>query len=355
MTINNRIDKIGTYVPSITPQYRKGIDLLKLDWNEPTRSVISWSETELIEYLAKHVPFRYPPADDMELSAMVSSYVETQIELINLYSGSDAALSDIFNLLLNDKTSVGVFVPTYNQVFPLIRARTGKIKLIEIGDPFGIHGYDFDQIRGLDVVYLPNPNNPTGICVPKERIKKLLDQNPKTLFIIDEAYSEYTATSASEYVNTNDNIIITRSLSKAFGLPGIRFGYTISSHFYAKKLNSYRNAKQISTTTRFFAKKAFSNLGLAEMNNYVEEVTSSRKIMFDYFNKRKVPFSKSEANFILFTPNHYFKFMEDCEAHGLLLRARDNDGQVNQSVRMTLGDKETTSKTLKIFELIQSI
>jgi len=93
-----------------------------------------------------------------------------------------------------------------------------------------------------DLLFICNPNNPDGKIISTEEIARLLENNPKTHFIIDEAYNEFTnaVKSVIPLVTKFDNLAIVRSLTKTFAIPGLRLGYVVSNAIFIKKLLAYK-------------------------------------------------------------------------------------------------------------------
>jgi len=86
-----------------------------------------------------------------------------------------------------------------------------------------------NDMFSTDLVFLCNPNNPTGLALPLERIQRLLDGNPDSLFVIDESYIEFTTTTASllDSLADHPNALVLRSLTKSCRIPGLRIGFVL--------------------------------------------------------------------------------------------------------------------------------
>ena len=97
------------------------------------------------------------------------------------------------------------------------------LKSIRYIDDFIAQGKE----KGADLVIFSNPNNPTGHCLKKEEILKIVDGFDCPV-LIDEAYMEFSDQSVLPYVEEHENLLVTRTLSKAFGLAGLRVGFLVS-------------------------------------------------------------------------------------------------------------------------------
>ena len=218
---------------------------LKLDWNESTFPLPEKIIKKLnIETFNTNT---YPNQNQDELVSSIAKYNNVQQDNILIYAGSDEALKDIFTIFLDSSKSCLVKVPTYTQVFTYILPNTSNIILDEILNPFSTHELRIDKnnLNRSNVIYFANPNNPTGRSFPKDEIERYISSNPEKLFVIDEAYFEYSRKTMAEEVNTYKNLIITRTFSKAFSLAGLRVGYVIADIDVINILKKIKNIKSV--------------------------------------------------------------------------------------------------------------
>ena len=212
------------------------------DWNEsefpPTNKVF-----EVMKSFYRYE--RYPDITAKQLKNKLSEYVSLPVDFIEVYNGSDDALKDIITVFVDKDTRVLSYQPSYTQVLSLITTNTEHYEKINIQDPLGEHYYDFDYCKSADVVYLVNPNNPTGKLLPVEEIEKLVKQYPNTLFIVDEAYYEFAKQSCTHLVVSHKNLIVTRTFSKAFGLASVRLGYCMAHPDTLSDVRKIRNGKAV--------------------------------------------------------------------------------------------------------------
>ena len=129
------------------------------------------------------------------------------------------------------------------------------------------------------MVYICNPNNPTGNVHSKEYIEYLLEEYPDTLFLVDEAYYEFSGITVKDLVLRYDNLLISRTMSKAFALANFRLGYLIASKDNIQFINKIRNPKNLSTLAQEAACAALSDVDY--MWRYVEEVKRGKAFSLD--------------------------------------------------------------------------
>src|SRR5439155_3495823 len=115
--------------------------------------------------------------------------------------------------------------------YPLYRIATG----IEGAEAFEAP-LELEALRGADVVWICNPNNPAGALVAPARLAALARELPETVFAIDEAYYEYGGESVVPFIEDAPNLIALRTLSKAFGFAALRVGYAVCAREIAAEL-----------------------------------------------------------------------------------------------------------------------
>ena len=164
---------------------------------------------------------------------------------------SDAAskkfdLSNDYFLFTNGATEAFYLIA---QIFTEGKAAIVSPTFSEYEDACKIHGVDYDLVDKEDLiaseyelVFICNPNNPDGSVIASEKLVSLIKETPSTTFIVDEAYIEFTneIESLAPLVKRLDNLIVVRSLTKTFAIPGLRLGYVIASSHSIEKLLSVK-------------------------------------------------------------------------------------------------------------------
>ena len=183
--INNRES-----VNALKPYNVGGRSSLSPDWE-----CFDWNESEfppsnkVFEVMKTFYRYeRYPDITATKLKEELSKYVSLPVDFIEVYNGSDDGLKDIFTVFVDKDTRVLSYPPSYTQVDTFISINTDNYKKVQIIEPLGKHCYDFTHCANTDVVYLVNPNNPTGKLIDVNVIENLISSHPKTLFVVDEAY-----------------------------------------------------------------------------------------------------------------------------------------------------------------------
>ena len=322
-------------------------DAIKLDSNE-NLAIKKEFQTELIREAQKRCDVRqYPLGDIDNLIAGLAKYLKIPANMIGVGNGSDQILDLILVNLCTKKTKILTSEPTFG--FFEERCKLYSIPTIKI--PFSermqLSIDDFiKKSRSADMIYLDSPNNPTGFQFKTSELKKLIKVF-KGPIIIDEAYVEFSDSSIIKLVKQFDNLIVVRTLSKAFGLAGLRLGYfaankKITGIFsriiqYPYPLNTL--AIQCGILALEKANKITSIFTLIK-NERKKIIQNLRKTnAFDVFD--------SNANFVLFDAKGadtrvYNALIEQ----GISIRKLGKLGKHKGCLRVTVGTPEMNSKFL---------
>lgn len=216
------VHRLTPYVPGEQPALAHPV---KLNTNEnpypPSPRVIAAIRRELGddgETLRK-----YPDPTARALRATVAAHHGLRVEQVFAGNGSDEVLAHAFQALLKHERPIRFpditysFYPVYAQLYGV------SFDAIPLDDQFGI---DIDDYRAPGGgVLLPNPNAPTGRALPLAEIEQLLQANPDSPVVIDEAYVDFGAESAVNLIDTYPNLLVVQTVSKARSLAGMRVGF----------------------------------------------------------------------------------------------------------------------------------
>jgi len=189
----------------------------------------------------------YPETGTPSLRTELARLIGVEESAIILGNGSDDLITIISRALLSPRTSTIMPTPTFPQYAHNARIEGAEVREIPLED--GV--YDLDRFLGAvdettAVIWICTPNNPTGGLLPSDEFRKFLENVPSGILVVaDEAYFEYITDSSYEnpvaWLSRFPNLIILRTLSKAYGLAAFRLGYGISSPAVIAELNKVRN------------------------------------------------------------------------------------------------------------------
>jgi len=322
-------------------------DSVKLDSNE-NYVIPKQFQNDIIASAKKNSDVRqYPLGRIDDLIKSISKFSKIPNSMIGIGNGSDQILDLILSNFASKKTKVLTSNPTFG--FFEERCKLYSIPLIAIpfSDDMKLDIDEFTkQSKNADILYLDSPNNPTGFQFPKNELQKLI-KSFKGLVIIDEAYGEFGDYTLSNMVKTHENLIVVQTLSKSFGLAGLRLGYFIANKKFTEVFMSVlQYPYPLSTITIESGISALEKLNL--MQNAVENIKTERKRIIENLRKYDAfDVFDSKANFVLFDAHGSYKRIYSALAEqGISIRKLGKIGNHNGCLRVSIGTKEMNSKFL---------
>jgi histidinol-phosphate aminotransferase len=302
---------------------------------------------------------RYPDRDANELRTKLAGYINSaskaKITLDNIWAanGSNEIIQSIF-LAFGQGSAIG-FTPSYS-MHPLI-AKVCGTKWID-----GKRNADFSinielAVKQIEeskpaLTFITTPNNPTGGSVSISQIKSLADAALKVggLLIVDEAYAEFSSeASAVELIANNPNVVVIRTMSKAFAFAGARVGYMVCDSCVKDAMMLVRLPYHLSALTQAAATVAIDFKD--ELLGYVSELIRARESLTAQLHALGLVTVPSSANFILFTgfKAEAPKLWSELLGKGVLIR----DVGLPGYLRVTIGNEaENTLFITALKELI---
>ena len=322
-------------------------DVLKLDSNE-NYVIPKQFQSDLISIAKKNSDVREYPLGGVErLIQMISKFIKVPSSMIGVGNGSD----QILDLILSNFASKETKVLTSNPTFGFFEERCKLYSVPIIAIPFS-NSMTLDiqeflkQSKNADILYLDTPNNPTGFQFSKPDLQKLV-KSFNGLVIIDEAYGEFGDYSLSSMVKTQNNLVVVQTLSKSFGLAGLRLGYFIANKEFTTAFNQVLQYPYPLTTLTIES----GILGLeksAQMKDAANTIKLERKRIIENLRKYDAfEVFDSKANFVLFDAHgSYQRVYSALIEQGIAIRKLGKIGTHEGCLRVTIGTKEMNSKFL---------
>ena len=232
----NNLRKITPYVPG---EQSKNKNIVKLNANENPYPPSPKAIEALKSFNSDRLRF-YPNANSTELKEALAEYYNVDIENIFVGNGSDDVLAIAFQSFFNsDKPIVYPdltysFYPVWCDLFGI------PYKTYPVDDNFRIIPEDYKEANGG--VVIPNPNAPTSIGEGLDFVEKIMQYNPDSVVIIDEAYVDFGGTSSVELTNKYKNLLITGTFSKSRSLAGLRIGFAVGSKELISVMEAVKNS-----------------------------------------------------------------------------------------------------------------
>jgi histidinol-phosphate aminotransferase len=212
--------------------------------------------------------------------------------------------------------------------------------------------FPLDEVLGLldsslRLLVLCNPNNPTGGDIPMGDVRHILEKAKEKGVVVlhDEAYFEFSGITAQEFMKDFDNLCITRTLSKQFGLASVRSGYVISQAENIQEFMKIRGPYDVNMFAATAIRAAL--LDAAYSRTYIAEVMQKAKPMLEeFFRAHGISYYPSRANFLLIKPEHPEAVLRSLQEQGILVRPRKD---VPGTLRISVGTVEDTERFIAAY------
>ncbi len=287
---------------------------------------------------------RYPDREFVALREELAAYLNTSggsditPEMVWAANGSNEVMQQLLQAFGGPGRLALSFAPTYSMYPEYARNTLTEWSVGHREEDFGL---DLERARALieerrpAIVLLPSPNNPTGTALPPEAVSVLCEAvGDSGLLVVDEAYGEFRRTgtpSALELLPQHRNLVVTRTMSKAFALAGARLGYLAADPAICDALRVVRLPYHLSATTQATASVALSYVD--ELLAHVDDLRVERDATVGWLREQGLEVADSDANFVLFgrfADRH--AVWQGLVDHGVLIRETGPDGWLRVSV-----------------------
>lgn len=290
---------------------------------------------------------RYPDSNGFELKSALSRKLDVPADWITLGNGSNDILEAAAAVMLAPGRSC-VYAQHSFAVYPLATQARGARAIVVPAREFG---HDLEAMLAAiepdtRLVFVANPNNPTGTFIGADAMAEFLDRLPRQVVVVlDEAYNEYLPQKlrhpSVEWVRRFPNLLLSRSFSKAYGLAGLRVGYGVAQPELTDLLNRVRqpfncNSLAQAAAVAALADEAFVARSVAVNTEGMAQVTAA----FDILGLRYLP---SFGNFVLVQVGDGARVYQGLLKRGVIVRPVGNYG-LPQWLRVTIGLAEENDR-----------
>ncbi|MDG1791682.1 MAG: histidinol-phosphate transaminase [Flavobacteriaceae bacterium] len=313
-------------------------------------------DKKLIYLDANESPFdsginRYPDNKQTELKKVVSNIKNINVNQIVFGNGTDEILDLIVRVFCNpNKDKIITLPPTYG-MYDVI-AKTNGVENIEIPlkSDFSIDKNEILKLSSssIKILFLCSPNNPTGNSFDTNDLTDLI-KGFNGVVVVDEAYIDFSSKqSLISLINDNNNLIITQTMSKAYGMAGIRLGMGFSNQKIINYLNKIKPPYNINVLTE---RKALEELNkIDEIKKNIDLVLNQRKLLVSCLEKLDFieKIYKSDSNFLLVKVDNADLRYNQLLKNGIIVRNRSNQPLCQNCLRITIGTENENNSLIKI-------
>jgi histidinol-phosphate aminotransferase len=356
--IKKELLEITAYQPGKQPEdicQELNLDkIIKLSSNEcpypPPQKAIEAMVKELGEL--NH----YPDNSCRDLKAKLSTRLGISTANITVGNGSNELIGLLCRAIVAKSDQVVMAWPSFI-IYPLATKIAGgePIKV-----PLANYKHDLGAMRKAisdktKIVFVCNPNNPTGTIVEENELRSFIQSVPKSVVIaIDEAYFEYVTSSkylsGSQLFSSYPNLVVFRTFSKIYGLAGARIGYMIASEEIIQAINRIKGPFEVNRIAQVGAFYALDEE--KEISRRKKEAIEQRERLVRFLREKEMIFSPSETNFLYMKVSQASSAFEKLKQQGVIVRSfSDNPSYL----RITIGSPEETDMLIEVLGKLAAV
>jgi histidinol-phosphate aminotransferase len=335
------VERMRPYNPPLEGRTNK----LRLDFNENPIGCSPAVRRALAKLTSASIS-AYP--EQQTVRRKVAKYFGVQSSELLLTNGTDEALSLVVNTFVDRGDRVLLVDPTYAMYrfyAELAGARVVSPRYdAEMRFPW--KNVMAELRAGPAVFFLPNPNSPTGNLLSRRELRSILDAPRRTMVVIDEAYFEFSGVTVIPWIRRHENLIVTRTFSKAAGLAGLRLGCIFVHRELAATMRKAQSPYPVNAAALAAGEAAMRDR--AFIARTVRQVRRGRRELERGLARLGVRYFPSAGNFLLARFGSRTKRIVAALAHkGILVRDRSSDFGGEGYVRITVGTVEQTRRLLR--------
>ena len=299
---------------------------------------------------------RYPDPNQNKLREKLAEYLGVDSSKLFFGVGSDEIIDLLIRIFCEPKKdSVLIPQPTYGMYQVACEINDVKVIEIPLGKNFQLNISETLKAaqKNTKIIFLCSPNNPTGNLLTRKSILQILNKF-SGIVVIDEAYIDFSEKNSSvKLLDKYENLVITRTFSKAWGLAGLRCGYSIANESITKLLFKIKAPYNMNKLTAAAVLQAL--VDAKQKDKFVRKLNIEKDFLISELKqiKQVKKIFKTDANFITFRINNATEIYNQLVKEGVIIRNRSNQLNLEDCLRVSIGTrKENRIFIKKLKELL---
>ena len=336
-----------------TYQVSKDNRSIILDANENPHNIFEFFLEEFIHEIRMFPANRYPNTDSEELREHIAKYTDSKKENIICGNGSDEIIQMVINTFIEKGDSVVIHTPTFSMYKVFTSIAGGAIVEVLSDEAFRIHPEEIISASNkadAKLIFLCNPNNPTGFSLSRENIIMILE-NTKATVVVDEAYYEFLDETVVDLTFQYERLIVLRTMSKAFALAGARVGYGVACKETMEMIYKVKPPYNLNSFSQLIGRLYLKNMPLVKES--ILKIKQQRESLLNALSKiNELQVFPSAANFVLIRSKKTPEILQAANGAGISLRNYGSDPVLGDCLRITVGTEIENRKLINVIEKV---
>ncbi|MBB1438795.1 histidinol-phosphate transaminase [Shewanella sp. SG41-4] len=293
---------------------------------------------------------RYPECQPAELINAYSSYSGVKASNIIASRGADEAIELLIRTFcIPGVDSIACFGPTYGMYSISAATFNVAVTALSLTDEYQLPSAWPTQIGSAKIVFICNPNNPTGTVIAKEKIEQAIQAAPNAIVVVDEAYIEFCSDySVADLLGSYPNLVVLRTLSKAFALAGARCGFMLASDDIIDLVMRVIAPYPVPLPVSDLAVKALSPAGIDTMQTQVSSLIEQGKRLSNALTAYGAKVLPANGNYILAQFDDVQAAAKRLSDSGVVARAY-KDPRLADAIRFSFTSAKETDVIIQLF------
>ncbi len=347
--VRRNIQRMSGYVPGEQPRVA---GLIKLNTNEnpyPPSPKVLKALREAIDGKLR----LYPDPAASALRHKLGEIHGFDAGQIIVGNGCDDVLNLCVRAFCGECEKLGYFWPSYS-LYPVLANLQGATPVeLPLDDDFQIQAHPamLAKLAGVKLVFITQPNAPSGVWMQRVEIQRVIEETDGAV-VIDEAYVDFASDNCFDFARDYPNVIVARSVSKAFSLAGLRVGWAVGAPELIAALMKVKDSYNVNLLSQVAAEAALDDWAYFE--DTTKKIRATRDRVTAALEKLRFHVYHSQANFVFARPGPRLtakQWFEKLRERNILIRWWDAD-RIRDFARVSIGTDEEMDKLLEVTETI---
>ncbi len=329
---------------------------IKLDANENPYNIGNEFYQTIVERFQKITLNRYPDTDSVLLREAIGKYVGLPKENILCGNGSDEMIQNIIQTFVEAGDVVISHKPSFSMYKVFTTIAGGDFIEIDSDEDFNLNIEEMIITANKNqakIVFICNPNNPTGTVTSNRDILRLLKET-EAMIVVDEAYYEFHGETMAGWIKEEERIIVLRTLSKGMALAGARIGYLLAQKKVIDYIYKVKPPYNLNVYSQTLGELFLENIIMIQ--TYIKEICEAReKLIIQLKEFKGLKVFSSRSNFILIKTPKAEAFKEKCLDKKIGIRSYGKEGILKDCLRITVGTRDDNEMIMNMIREVMCL